>query len=175
MAQPCNPSAQHSVQPSLYAHKELLNKNLMIERTIMGDMLIFCAKVACHFYRKDKREEIKTQIYATSLTLTILCGKALAQGTECFPTTRILLKYRLEKKICKLLHQILQTLDPTRALTRKLIDLVYSLMTDCLNSPQINMALMPNNTSRKIKIIHQYTTLTHRRLIFVKIQKQYHR
>lgn len=48
----------------------------MIE--IMENMLIFSAMVACHFSKKEKREEKKIQINATSLTLTILCGNALA-------------------------------------------------------------------------------------------------
>ena len=64
----------------------------------MKVMLIFCAKVACHFYKKDKREETKIQIYAPSLTLTILCGKIPAQGIQSFPTTRILLKYHPGEK-----------------------------------------------------------------------------
>ena len=92
-------------------------------------MLIFCAKVACHFYKKDKREETKIQIYAPSLTLTILCGRIPAQGIQSLPTTRILLKYHPEeKKICKLSCLLLQTPGSTKTLTRKLLNFILCIL-----------------------------------------------
>lgn len=45
----------------------------------MEDSLIFSNKVACGFYKKDKREETKIQNHATPPTLTTSCGNALEQ------------------------------------------------------------------------------------------------
>ena len=69
----------------------------MIERTTMEDTWIFSPMVACCFCYKDLREETKIQNHATPSTLTTSYGNTLAQGIQCPPNTRILLKYHLEK------------------------------------------------------------------------------
>lgn len=70
----------------------------MIERKTMEDIWTFSTKVACCFYKKDKREETKIQNHMTPPTLITSCVNVWAQGTQCLPTTRILLKFHLEKK-----------------------------------------------------------------------------